>query len=380
MKKYNENCDTPIAFLADTHLGAKHFHKGVFQTMMMFFEEQFFPWCIKNGVKNVIHCGDVVHNRNVIDLWINQQIKKRFFKWFEDNDINLHCLVGNHDTYYKTSIDYNYLAENTREFKRVKVYQKQEKIQIGSYQMLMVPWVINNKEFEFKEKADICCGHFDMVGFKMTGQMYSQDGFEPTQFDDFKYVFSGHYHIRSHRKNIYYVGTQYPITWNDYGEDKGFYVLDQDFEVRYYDNRVNAKFLKIYYDEMDGEQTIRVGGIKKRSLIPSSFEEAIELASKNYCRIVTNHMTDQLMFDAFYQSLQSVSRDDHKIEIVDSNEIIESFDISELEEQIQEESDLLTTVSTYLAGMTFEKDIDKDFLIGIFKELYRESSDKVIDA
>lgn len=379
MRIFEQDSTTVIPFLADSHFGAKSFHKTIFGQMMLFFEEQFFPWCLKNGVKNVVHCGDFVHNRNIIDLWINQEIKSRFFKWFEDNGVNLHIIVGNHDSYYKNTIEYNYLSENTKEFSHVHVYQEQEKIKIGKYTFLMVPWIVNEHSFRFEDSADICVGHFEMSGFKMTSQMFSTGGLDVGIFDQFKAVFTGHYHIRSHRKNIYYVGSQYPITWNDYGEDQGFYVVEDGFKISYIDNKVNARFLKIYYDEINGEQNVSIGGIRKRNLLPVTLEDAIAYAKENYCKLITNHVANQSLLDAFYTSLTNVSRDGYKIEIIDSNEIVEGYDLTELEQQIQDEADIQTTVSTYLTSMTFEKDIDGDMLVKLFSELFKEASDKVIE-
>ncbi len=370
--------DSLIPFITDTHFGSKSFNKTVFESMMTFFEEQFFPWCLKNDVKNVIHCGDLVHNRNMIDIWINQQIKSRFFRFFQDNNINLHVLVGNHDLYYKSSMEVNYLVENTREFSNIKVYNEQEKIQIGKYTFLMIPWVINNTNFEFKDTADICCGHFETIGFKMTSNMYADDGFQARHFDDFKLTFSGHFHIKSSKKNIHYIGTQYPITWNDYNETKGFYVLGDDYKTKYIENKVNPKFVKIYYSELDNVQSISVSGLNKSNKIVD-VNKALKIANENYCKLIIKNVEHQNLMDSFYQSLVNVSRDAYRIEIIDSNEIIESFDVSEIEEQIQEETDTETTVSSYISGMTFEADIDKKYLIDMFQELYKESSDKVVE-
>ena len=81
---------------------------------MLFFETQLFPYLLKNKVKDVVHCGDIVHNRNTIDLWILQELKTRFFKWFDDNNINLHLVVGNHDLYYRSTLDYSFQKENLK--------------------------------------------------------------------------------------------------------------------------------------------------------------------------------------------------------------------------------------------------------------------------
>lgn len=243
----------------------------------------------------------------------------------------------------------------------------------------MVPWIPNIDNFSFIDDADINVGHYDMIGFRMNHFKNSDEGLEPKTFENFKLVFSGHYHVRSHKKNIYYVGTQYPITWNDYGEDKGFYILENDFNVKYIENKINGKFLKIYYNEVDGKEIIKVGGIKKRNLIDISTEEAIDLAKKNYCKIITKNITNQSKFDAFYTSLTIVSRDNYKIEIIDGNEIVENFDLSELEQEIENETDILVTVENYINNMKFEKEIDNKFLISLFNKYYKECSDKVVN-
>lgn len=366
-----------IPIVTDTHLGAKNFHKGMFRMMMSFFEDQFFPYILENNIKDVIHAGDMVHNRNMIDLWINQQIKQRFFKWFEDNDVNLHILVGNHDIYYKTSLDVNYLTENTREFTKIKVYSEQTKIKIGKYTFLMVPWVLNHDGFELKEKADFCIGHFDIAQFKMTKQQYSQEGFAHEFFADFKAVYSGHYHIHSARKNIHMVGCPYQHNWGDYAEEKGFYVIKDNFESEFIDNTSTPRFIKLYYDEIDEEVSISAGGLtgSTRSKKLKGPEYAVALAKNNYCRLITSRVTDQAKLDAFYHSLNTVSKDSYKIEIIDANEIIESYDLGDLEAEIAEEADINHQVATYLSGMTFEKDIDKDLLGKLFQDLYKEASE-----
>jgi len=366
-----------IPIVSDTHFGSKSFNKGIFELMMLFFEKQFFPFLLKNKVKDVLHLGDVFHNRNIIDLYILQQVKQRFFQFFEDNNINLHIVVGNHDIYYKTTIEYNALVENTKEFKNIIIYDKPTKETIGRYTVNLVPWVINyEKDLDLSVNADICCGHFDIQGFKMTKTQLSEEGADSEMFKKYPLVFSGHYHVHGSKDNIHYVGTPYQINWADYDEDKGFYVLKEDFKYEFIQNETNARFLKLYYDEIDDRVSVRVGGlIRGRVVELKNINEAIELASNNYVRLITNNVMNKTMLDAFWTSLTRVSRDDYKIEILDANEVIESFDVSELEEQIQCESDVFSTVRTFLDGMEFEKDIDKSVLLGLFESLYKEASE-----
>ena len=77
----------PLAVISDTHIGARTFNKTVFSKMMVYFETEFFPYLKKHNIKEVLHLGDLVHNRTLIDNDIDGQFKKRFFRWFEEQCI-----------------------------------------------------------------------------------------------------------------------------------------------------------------------------------------------------------------------------------------------------------------------------------------------------
>src|ERR1035438_646512 len=136
-----------IAVIGDSHFGTKSFAKHIFESQFKFFEEQLFPYLLKNNIKNIIHLGDLVHNRNTIDLWVLQNLKIRFFKWFDENGINLHVLLGNHDIFYRNTLEYNFFRENVKEFQNIIVYDKPKVIELDNYKIYMVPWIIDEKDF-----------------------------------------------------------------------------------------------------------------------------------------------------------------------------------------------------------------------------------------
>ena len=48
-------------------------------------------------------------------------------------------------------------------------------------------------------------------------------------FDKFERVYSGHYHMRSNKENIFYLGNPYEMYWNDVNDrDRGFHLFDTD--------------------------------------------------------------------------------------------------------------------------------------------------------
>lgn len=338
---------------------------------MEFYEKQFFPYLKKNKIKHILHLGDLVHNRNTIDLWILQEMKIRFFKPLKEMGITFHAICGNHDSYHKNNIEHNFLEENLREFDNVLVYSSIKTLKLGKYTIGMVPWIVDNSEVDLPKNVDILCGHFEIMSMKMMTNIFSHDGYDPTHFKDYKLVFSGHYHTKSSFENIHYVGTQYCLTWNDYNEDKGFTVLKENYETEFIPNTVNAKFAKLYYN--DGE--IRVSGLGGNKQLISR-EEAITIASANYVKLYSEHYVDQLDFDNFHNSLLAVSKNDSKIEVINTEQVIEDFDLAGAEGSIDDDTSTIELIMNYVNGMTFEQSIDKQFLVTLSQQLFKEALDE----
>ena len=226
-----------IALTRDLHFGSKSFNKSVFRLQLDFFEKQMFPFLLKHKIKHVIHLGDFVHNRSIIDLYIMDKLKKHFFQWFEDNDVTFHTVIGNHDTYYKTTLEPNFYTENTKEFKNVIVYSDPTLIELEGHKIEMMPWIIKEDETVWHEDVDIVMGHFDIKSFPMHSRgINSMEGFDRSYFSDYNLVLSGHYHVKSKKGNIRYLGTPYQLSWSDFDVDKGFWVLDEEKNMKFVRN------------------------------------------------------------------------------------------------------------------------------------------------
>ena len=82
-------------------------------------------------------------------------------------------------------------------------------------------WICDDIEEESlkiisESKAQICMGHLVVKGFEMHKGHWNEHGLEKNIFKRFEKVISGHFHKKSDDGQIYYCGTQYQITWNDY--------------------------------------------------------------------------------------------------------------------------------------------------------------------
>ena len=57
-----------IALLNDTHFGCRNDSPAFIEYQNRFYDEQFFPYLIKNNINTLIHLGDVVDRRKFINF------------------------------------------------------------------------------------------------------------------------------------------------------------------------------------------------------------------------------------------------------------------------------------------------------------------------
>lgn len=362
-----------IAFITDLHFGVSNFAVSTFEEQMKFFEEQFFPYLIKHKIEHVICCGDFFHSREKIDWLLLDEIKDRFFAWFDTNGVIFHVLVGNHDTYYKDKISQNSLTKTTKEYQNIIVYDKTEVKEIEKYTIGFVPWIIKADDNTFPKNCDIMVGHLELKDFPMIKGITSKTGHSYTQFSDYKYVFSGHYHINFQRDNVIMIGAPYQLTWNDFNTLKGFYVIDDNFNIKFIQNEITPKYIKIWYDNGD----ISIDGIGDIKSV--SKEESISIAKNHYSRIYVKRSDDQLALETYHSSLSSVSCNDYKITIIHLQDVVEDFDSSSFDEKFQDEESTLELIISCIQGMTFESGIDKTILVDLAIDEFKKASDEYFD-
>lgn len=251
-----------ILFLGDLHLGARNGNPNFLRMMDDYFKEELFPYILDNNIDVVVQLGDILDKRRNIDFTISNYLVNTFFKFFTENKVALYSTLGNHDVYYRQSIqldgpsqfasgDYIHIVKDCR----VVTFDKTK--------IAMTPWICDeNKEdvtnwiVENKNKNTILCGHFELAGFPIQkGYISDKGSIETDKMKGYKCVLSGHYHSPSEKDKITYIGTPYELTWSDYGDEKKFLVYDtveKVFETVYTKKKM---FHKIVYKD-DILQTI----------------------------------------------------------------------------------------------------------------------------
>lgn len=349
-----------IALVTDTHFGAKSDNTDFNEYFYKFYEGIFFPFLQQNNIKTCIHLGDCFDRRKYVSYRTAKDFRERFITPFSALDIDLHLIVGNHDTYFKNTNEVNSLKELVGgRYKNIHVYEEAQEVEFDGHKILFMPWInANNEIYSFgmmqETDAEVMMGHLEINGFEMhKGQIHSSGGLDKSVFRKFDTVFSGHFHHKSDDGQIHYLGTPYELYWNDYQDPKGFHIYDT--ETRELTRIVNPYtiFEKIYYDDSSEDY---------------DNHDVIQYRDKIVKLIVVNKK-DLYKFDKFTDRLFSADCLDVKV--------IEDFsdmDASTVSDDIVENTeDTMTLLHKYVDELSV--DLDKNRLKNMMKSLYTEAQD-----
>jgi DNA repair exonuclease SbcCD nuclease subunit len=173
-------------------------------------------------------------------------------------DFKIYQLVGNHDSYFKNTIDVNSL-KFMNNIPNINLIEEPIDLEFGDKKFWLVPWVTDYKKFSdayMLKSAHVCIGHFDIIGSPHNKtSVCNENGMEPAFFlDRFKLTISGHYHraseITSYDSKIKYIGNPYHLNRGDYGEKRGFTILDtDDLSTEFIENTTSIKYMRFNYPE-----------------------------------------------------------------------------------------------------------------------------------
>ena len=115
-----------IALITDTHFGARNDNLFFNDYFYKFWDNVFFPYVKDNGIDTIIHLGDIMDRRKFVSYKIAKDFRERFMQPIVDNNLTVHMMVGNHDTFYKNTNKVNSLEELVEgRYPNVKVYREQ---------------------------------------------------------------------------------------------------------------------------------------------------------------------------------------------------------------------------------------------------------------
>lgn len=310
-----------IAIVTDTHAGARNDSIAFNEYFIKFFEDQFFPYIKEHNIRHVIHLGDIFDRRKYINLNTLSAWHSRVFSPLNKLVERFDIIIGNHDTYYKNTNEINSVDQMLSMYGNYNIFVEPTETKVGDLDVLYVPWICESNQQETydaisKSKSRLCMGHLEIMGFEMhAGHINTEYGLTKDLFDKFYMTLSGHFHHKSSKSGIHYLGSPYPMTWGDWGDSRGFHAFDtKTLELEFIENPEQI-FHKIYYD--DSKETFDV-------LMQKDFTD---LTGK-YVRVIVQQKSNPYWFDKFIEKLQLVNPIDVNIDegAIDYGAEDETFD------------------------------------------------------
>lgn len=348
-----------IALLCDSHFGGRSDSKTLLEHQATFFQDLFFPYLEENSIDTILHLGDIFDRRKYINFYTLKRSREFFFDVLKNRKIEMHAVLGNHDTFFTTTNDINSVALLLNEYENIHVYEDDLiHLDFGSSKIAMCPWLTKeNSEKNLaaisSSKAHILCGHFDMKGFEMMRGVVSDHGLDYKIFEHFEAVYSGHYHHQSQYGNVKYLGAQYEMNWSDYGCQKGFHVLDTETRELTFIENCNKIYHKITYDDID----LMIDDIA--SLDTSPLRDC-------YVKVIVKNRTNPYLYDLFLNRLNDSGAADIK-------SVEDSLDLSEtgVGDVLDEAKDTKEILHSYIDAV--ETTIDKSKIKRVMDQLYIEA-------
>lgn len=346
-----------IAIIGDLHIGVKSSNEVMMRHQARFFN--FFLNELKNrGVGTIIQLGDIWDNRRQVNFRALQFAQETFFEPINDAGIELHTLIGNHDIFYRETLDINSSGLLLRPYKHIHVYDEPTTLNFEKVSFDIIPWMCNDNkdiciEYMKNSKSDYCCGHFEINNFEVMKGIPYENGMDEENFGKYKQVFSGHFHIRSHRGNITYVGTPYELTWGDYNTPKGFLIFDMETNSWEYVENPITYFYYITYDEIGGYIT---------NLDKMDLEDC-------YIKLVIRSKKEEFIYNNFINKLFKMKPAD--IKFVETNFMNLNESATIMNSNKIEVKDVIDLIKDYIDGTDYDR---KDDLKAFFIDLYREAA------
>ena len=351
-----------VAILNDTHCGVRNSSDIFLNYQEQFYKEIFFPYCKENSITQVLHLGDYYEHRKFVNFKALQANRKHFLEPLRDLNMTMDIIPGNHDVYFKNTNELCSLKELLGYFtSNVNIIMKPTVLDYNGCKVAVVPWINNGNYAEYVQflsqcKANIVGAHLELKGFDMMPGMPNPHGMDSDIFDRFEMVLSGHFHTRSNRGPIHYLGSQMEFTWADVDDPKYFHVLDTETrELTKVRNPITIFKKFVYDDEKVDYNTVDMEQFKKK-----------------FVKLIVVNKNDLYMFDRFVDKLQNIET--YELKIAENFEEFLGDNVDD--ESVNSMEDTTELLDSYVEAV--DTDLDKDHIKLKLRELYTEAQNQEI--
>lgn len=339
-----------VLIITDQHFGVRNDSLTYVDYYKKFYNNVVIPFIVKYKIKHVLCLGDTFDRRKSVNFNSLEAAKDMWFDPLEKLRVQMTMLVGNHDIYYKNTLRVNAPSLLLAEYGNIQVMDGPGEFLLGSLPVLGIPWICDDNRsrvYELLEQstAPLCVGHLEFNGFETVPGVVMEHGISTEPFSKFEKVLSGHFHTKSTKGNVHYLGNPYQLYWNDYQAARGFHILDTEtLDLKFYKNPYNM-FEKIYY--RDETEWVDVSGYTGK-----------------YVKVIVEDKQDQLKFDKLIKMLYDAGVADLKI-IEDL-----SVEFEGVSEDIETE-DTMTMLDKYIDDVEFNA--NKESIKSTVRSLYLEA-------
>ena len=342
-----------IAILADTHFGLKNDSPIVLNYFSTFFREVFFPAIDERGIRTVIHLGDLVDRRKSIGFLTAKTMREQYIEESSIRGLTTHIIVGNHDGFYKNTNEVNALGELLRD-QNFKVYADPAEFKIGSTTFAAVPWVTMDneravREFVDKTTASIMVAHLELPGFEMdSGQVCSTDvnAFIVPSLAKFDMVLSGHFHHKSERGNVKYLGSPYDMNISDTWVTKGFHILDTTTNTLEFIPNHEKLFYQLMYDGT------------------TDLDQNLSHLQDKYVRLVINEKNDLFRYERFFHRVERSNP--AALKVVDRTELQFTGELGTANTSVMDTQTIINGYVDALASTSVDKELLKRYIADLY--------------
>lgn len=346
-----------IVLITDTHFGVRNDNSTFSDYQYKFYNDVFFPYLKSSGIKTIIHLGDLMDRRKYVSFLTLDRMRKELIAPLRQLDVTMHTIVGNHDTYYKNTVEVNSvqgLFDIDEMPNPIKAYSVPTELKLEDGTSVdLIPWINQDNEdavmkFIANSTRQIAFGHFDLQGFEMSKGLKSMYNSRPSDFlRGYDKAFSGHFHTKNDNGHIYYLGNPYEMTWSDYNDDRGFHVYDT--ETREIEHIVNPYKMhyKLFYDDENIEEF-------KKNFDDQDFSGKI-------VKLIVVNKTDFEYFNIVVELLEKNT---------ETLNVIEDYGLISNEQMNINTEDTITTLYKYVDNMNLENDKE---VKRILNEVYTEA-------
>lgn len=338
----------------DTHMCVRNSSDIFINYQDAFYTHVMFPYMKENGIEHVIHAGDYAEHRKHLNVKGVTANREHFLDPLAENGYTMDIVPGNHDTYFKNTNRVNSLDILFAGYDNVTIHHEPTQLQLGDTKLSMIPWISPDNygrvlEYVKNDDATHAVGHFEFSGFEMYPGQYSMHGTaNVSDYSKYELVMSGHFHKKSQRGNVMYLGSQLEFTWSDVDDPKYFHVLDWETgNVEAVRIPLTIYRKVVYNDELFSYENYNV-----------------EQFDYNFVKVVVEKKSDPYLFDKFIERIEA--RPVHDLKVDELFNEYSGENVADIE--FKDTSELL---NEYVDGV--DTPLDKDRLKTVIHRLLVEA-------